>query len=146
VARANADVQAIAGAIAGLARETGSLSVASPGQAATSNGHLDLLVGLGNVPRQRDGNQWIVGRTSALAERLGERSGLRLEIGSDPWGDRYTVNVGALHDRTMAAAAAPTGAAIWVLSAGPNGIIETPFAQDAERATLKGDDIGARVR
>ena len=145
VARANADVQAIAEAIAGLAGQTGSPLVAPPGQTANSNGLLDLFVGPGNVPRQGDGNQWIAGRTSALAERLGGRSRLRLELGSDPWGNRYTVNIGALH-AAMAAAAARTGTAIWVMSAGPNGIIETPFVQNGERATLGGDDIGARVR
>jgi hypothetical protein len=40
-----------------------------------------------------------------------------------------------------------TKSAVWVLSAGPNGIIETPYAQSILTATQAGgDDIGIRVQ
>jgi len=44
------------------------------------------------------------------------------------------------------AGAFTTSHAVWVLSAGPNGIIETPFDQPASTASPGGDDIAARVR
>jgi prepilin-type N-terminal cleavage/methylation domain-containing protein len=56
-------------------------------------------------------------------------------LGPDPWGQAYVVSVGAMEagGRPVALAARP-----WILSAGPNGIIET--APDA--LTLGGDDVG----
>lgn len=52
-------------------------------------------------------------------------------LSPDPWGARYAANVGLL--------ARPTGQAVIVLSAGPNGLIETPFAQVGLRRG--GDDV-----
>jgi len=51
---------------------------------------------------------------------------------TDAWGRCFLFNVG-----TWA-----SGRPLWLLSAGPNGLVETPV--DSE--TLGGDDIGARVR
>ena len=48
---------------------------------------------------------------------------------ADPWGNPYVVNV---------AAAGP----IWVVSAGPNGKVQTAVVDNV----VKGDDIGFRVR
>ena len=129
VARANADVRAIAAAIAAVSKDGGSQ------RTPAVNATVDLLIGPGNVPRQKDGRQWIGGKTASLAELLAA-SHAGAVAGNDPWGNRYTVNIGA----------AENGNAIWVLSAGPNGIVETPFAQEGNRATLGGDDVGARVR
>ena len=53
----------------------------------------------------------------------------------DPWGNCYAVNL---------AAANRPGAAVWALSAGPDGIIDTPFLGAVE--TPAGDDVGIRVR
>jgi len=70
------------------------------------------------------------------------------EIAADPWGNRYVVNV-ALIDLSPGAATASGQAkmAVWVLSAGPNGIIETPFASSILNATRAGgDDIATRIQ
>lgn len=57
----------------------------------------------------------------------------------DPWGRAYVVSVGAMeHDGSPIV----PGAKGWVLSAGPNGILET--APDAP--ALAGDDIGMILR
>jgi hypothetical protein len=53
--------------------------------------------------------------------------GVALEV--DPWGNSYLVGV------------EPEGSR-WILSAGPNGIVETPAGPEA---TPAGDDIGARL-
>ena len=54
---------------------------------------------------------------------------------TDPWQNQFIINV-----RWLQPGATPH--AVWVLSAGPDGIIETTFAQP----NLAGDDIGFRVR
>lgn len=55
----------------------------------------------------------------------------------DPWGNCYLVNLAAL------TASEPT--TVWVVSAGPNSIIETPsFAKGS--STPGGNDVAARIR
>jgi len=58
---------------------------------------------------------------------------------ADPWGNRYAVNIG-----NMAGANA-----VWVLSAGPDGIVQTAFNQAIPAngvLTTTGDDIGYRMK
>ena len=63
---------------------------------------------------------------------------------SDPWGNRYLVNMGVLQ-AGEADEASTEPRALWVLSAGPNGLIETVYAAPALSAVVGGDDIGARI-
>lgn len=65
-------------------------------------------------------------------------------IDSDPWGHAYLVNACRLkftpphgHVRNRA---------VFVLSAGPDGIIQTPFDQPIENASVFGDDIVVRIQ
>ena len=51
-------------------------------------------------------------------------------VGPDPWGGRYALNVGAIMHRS---------ADLFVLSAGPDGVVTVPF--DADGLTLPGDDL-----
>lgn len=55
-------------------------------------------------------------------------------IGPDPWGNRYAINV---------AHWSRGSASLVVLSAGPNGLIETPFAGEA--TARGGDDVIAVI-
>jgi prepilin-type N-terminal cleavage/methylation domain-containing protein len=57
---------------------------------------------------------------------------------SDPWRNRYMLNAAKL--------APGVNEAVWVLSAGPNGLVETPFSQPVGISVLGGDDIGYRVK
>lgn len=63
-------------------------------------------------------------------------------IGSDPWGNAYVVNAGAL--------AFGLNQAAFVLSAGPDGKIQTAFAQNigsgSSAFVVGGDDIVARIK
>jgi hypothetical protein len=69
------------------------------------------------------------------------------ELGSDPWGRRYLVNIGMIDTSAGTVTVAGTvKAAVWVLSAGPNGTIETPYTQSVLTAQLYGDDIGQRIQ
>jgi hypothetical protein len=79
-----------------------------------------VLVGPGNVPQAVD-PRWTAGPALPL-------SGMD-DIGPDPWGNAYLVTAAA-------------SGATWVLSAGPDGIIQTPFAGEAPA----GDDRAAAVR
>lgn len=54
------------------------------------------------------------------------------EIGADPWGNAFVVNVNGYYDTTEY---------VWVVSAGPNGDIDT----GADDVTLQGDDIGVLI-
>ena len=71
-------------------------------------------------------------RTSALIGWRGPY--VQKTVDADPWGHRYAVNVGALRS---------PGSDTLVLSAGPDGIVTTPF--DADGLTEARDDIGALV-
>lgn len=53
----------------------------------------------------------------------------------DPWGNPYVINIGDLlsNDASLK---------IWVISAGADGIIQTPTINDS----TSGDDIGSRLR
>ena len=83
-----------------------------------------MLVGPGSPPRSND-PRWTTGPSAPFG----------VTLTADPWGNAYVLN----------AAAAPTGAAVWLLSAGPDGIIDTPFVQPAANATTLGDDLAHRL-
>lgn len=66
---------------------------------------------------------------------------------ADPWGNRYMVNIG-LYDPSPGALDEQGNMkkAIFVISAGPNGQIDTPYEQPANAASVYGDDIAHRMR
>jgi len=70
------------------------------------------------------------------------------EINADPWGNRYMVNIRFLDPSPGALdARGQVKNSVWVLSAGPNGIIETPFAQPVTLGGLTcGDDVSAIIQ
>ncbi len=102
----------------------------------------DLLATPGNAPISKVAG-WTGGRTETFSRYVAARSAfcggvLHDEPTSDPWGNYYVVNIGLL-------GAAPARRAIWVLSAGADGVIDTPIDQPAPTAVLHGDDVGVRV-
>jgi hypothetical protein len=62
----------------------------------------------------------------------------------DPWGHEFLVNTDIL--RQARPDAGSTEYAVFVISAGPNGILETPFLQPASRARAFGDDVLVRIQ
>ncbi len=56
---------------------------------------------------------------------------------ADPWGNYYIVYPPAPDSHAATAR--------WVISAGPNGILETPLRQPLTSATILGDDVGIRL-
>ena len=94
----------------------------------------DVLCGPGRMPLAETPatERWVTTPHALLAAVVDSRRALS----PDPWGNCYAVNV--------AATLSPESAVLWVLSAGPNGIIDTPFLGGSE--TPVGDDVGVRVR
>ena len=68
---------------------------------------------------------WVTTNTASLGSALG-----RDTLGADPWGNSYLVKVVG-------------GTGVVLLSAGPNGLVETPF--DTPGLTAGGDDITRTV-
>jgi hypothetical protein len=97
-------------------------------------GAVDVLCGPGRLPEATaDARGWITAPRGSLAAVLTEHESLPI----DPWGNCYLMNLRAM--------TAVEPSAVWVLSAGPNGIIETPFiAKDP--AGPAGNDVGMRIR
>jgi hypothetical protein len=93
-----------------------------------------VLCGPGRLPLAPTpaAERWVTMPRAALVAVVGDGQALS----ADPWGNCYVVN--------LAAIAAGEPAIVWVLSAGPNGVIDTPFVTASE--TLAGDDVGIRVR
>jgi hypothetical protein len=94
-----------------------------------------ILVGPGASPEIPPESDW-----SQVTAISGSAAHLDLTLSPDPWGNHYLIHPpagpGAPHRADIAR---------WVLSAGPNGILDTPFRQAPERAGLGGDDIGVRL-
>ena len=86
-----------------------------------------VLRGEGRNPGGDSRSQWFQA-VGSLDRELEARGGSSCPT-TDPWLQAYLVNARA-------------NAAIWVVSAGANGILETAF----EATTPDGDDIGSRVR
>jgi len=66
-------------------------------------------------------------------------------VDADPWGHAYLVNVKFLAS-TPSTPDGWSAEAVFVLSAGPNGIVETPFAQPVGSAHAYGDDVVVRIQ
>ena len=113
-----------------LAIELATASGRSSLSRAAADG-IGLLTGPGDPMADATDGTWRSTRAAALSSYFLPAE----EITADPWARSLLVNVGST-----------SGAgAIWVLSPGPNGIVETPFAlHDAAHAA--GDDIAVRVR
>ena len=155
--RAKNDARAIGEAIQNLHKDLAKWSVYASSPLTPANATLERLTSAGNAPGVSGAPgtaDWIIAdaTTDALDDHLatnrlsdasqypgtGEfawRGSYLAEAPEDPWGNRFIVNV-----RWLQPGASPN--VVWVLSAGPNKIIETTFAQPS----LAGDDIGFRLR
>lgn len=166
-ARAESDCQTIMSAIVQFYRDNGFFPLwrlAQGGGPGLPEHRLQLLISPGNIPQEDQPTLWSTGVAGQLAEQLvNDTPGYALKSGtsqngwvgpylssainSDPWGNRYVVNI-ELIDSSASATTRSGGikAAVWILSAGSNGIIETPYSQSVLYAAVGGDDIGFRIQ
>jgi general secretion pathway protein G len=176
VARANSDCKQIANAVVQFYKDTGFFPQwartldGGPGEAAD---RLTLVVGPGNTPQGRLTDPALQGWLVQPAERgvgsladqlmsngigylmrspsvpLGWNGPyLSSPIGADPWNNRYMANVGLLDtSQGVQTASGAVKSAVWVISAGPDGVLQTPFNLPVTRVqTQLGDDIGFRIQ
>lgn len=167
LARTRADAQTMAAAVAQFYKDNGFFpqwSAANAGGPGLPANKVDLLVSDGNVPTVAAANTWTTGTTDTIADQLLANAPsytlknataaygwngpyLSTAVSADAWNNRYMINVGLI-DTTQGTQAAGGGTknAVWVVSAGANGEIETAYSQPITTAVLTGDDIGVRVQ
>ncbi len=167
VARARADTQTVSAAVIQFYRYNGFFpqwSAASAGGPGLVANKVDLLVSTGNVPTVAAPNLWTTGTTDLITNQLMSNAPgyttrtatatfgwngpyLSSVLGSDPWNNRYMINIGLI-DTTQGTqtAAGALKSAVWVVSAGPNGGVETTHSQPITTAVLGVDDIGFRLQ
>lgn len=167
VAKARNDCQTIGSGIFQFYRDTGFFPlwrIAQNGGPGLPANKVQVLASRGNLPLEDVPTLWSTGAQGDLAEQLvtnGPGYTLKTptsqfgwngpyfssDIGADPWGNRYLVNIGLVD--TSPGAATLSGQpklAVWVLSAGPNGTIETPYRLQILNAATAGDDLAFRVQ
>lgn len=166
--RARQDVRALAGAIVRFYQDTALVPRTTDsidGRAGVNV--VDMLVTDGGIPalpgNTDDANPWVTGTTDyfsnhlvnnvpgywlkSAADGLGwNGSYLASTPEADPWGNRYMVNIVFLDPRPGLIDNGEVKRAVFVLSAGPNGIVELPFEQPVTDVTMAGDDIVHRIQ
>jgi prepilin-type N-terminal cleavage/methylation domain-containing protein len=167
IARTKNDAQTLAAAVVQFYKDNGFFpqwSAANAGGPGLPANRVDLLVGPGNVPTVAAANLWTTGTSDTITDQLiGNAPAYTLKnataaygwngpylstaINADAWNNRYMINVGLI-DTTQGTQAAGGGTkqAVWVISAGANGQIETAYSQDMTTAVIGGDDIGVRIQ
>jgi hypothetical protein len=148
--RARGDVRTIAVSLVRLMNDVGPARSRDEGWAT-----YDLLVGAGLTPATSGASARRWAATGATVGRLDDHliingpdypvrqprspfgwrgAYLQDPVASDPWGQRYAVNVAAMHSPTFDTV---------TLSAGPDGIVESAFERDG--LPTAGDDIVSSV-
>lgn len=166
-ARARNDTQTVSAAIIQFYRDNGFFpqwTTASAGGPGTNANKVDLLVSVGNLPTEATASTWTNGSTDLLEDQLLSNAPaytartatntfgwngpyLSSSIGADSWNNRYMVNIGLI-DTTQGTqtGAGATKSAVWVISAGANGQMETTYTQPITTAVTSGDDIAIRIQ
>lgn len=167
IARARNDTQTISAGIIQFYRDNGffpqwhTANAGGPGLPANK---VDLLVSTGNVPVVAAPNTWTTGTADLVDDQLLSNTPgftprtatsafgwngpyLSGGIGADAWNNRYSVNVGLI-DTTQGiqTSGGATKSAVWVISAGANGQLDTPYTQPITIALPSGDDIALRIQ
>lgn len=167
IARSQTDSQTVASAITQFYKDNGFFpqwSLANAGGPGLPANKVDLLISPGNIPTVASPNMWTTGATDALADQLMSNApGYTMktatatfgwngpytssDIGADAWNNRYMVNTSLL-DTTQGTqtSGGATKSAVWVISAGPNGQLETAYTQAITTAVKSGDDIAVRIQ
>lgn len=131
----------------GGTREIGTLASDAPLPGTTSATGLWTEARLGSLSGQLLRNDVGYAVSNPVRERGWDGPYMSAAIQDDAWGQAYLVNVFWLDPRDVLEDidGNKLGAA-WVISAGPNGVVETPYYQPRDNARLYGDDIGYRLQ
>ena len=167
VARSRTDTSTLAAAVTQFYKDNGFFpqwSASNGGGPGLPANKVDLLVSPGNIPVVSAPNTWTTGTTDTLADQLMTNAPaytmktatspngwngpyLTSAIGADAWNNRYTINVG-LFEATQGTqtSAGLTKSAVWVISPGANGLLDTPYTQALTTAQASGDDIAVKLQ
>lgn len=139
--RAAADVRSIYTAMAVFKKDTGQWPMMDNGCNAT----VTLLYGDGNLPSNLAAMGFSTAVTSSYNDHLATdangcynnwKGPYMARVTADPWGNAYVTNTDSL---------TVTNQEVWIISAGPNGLIDTPVP-NVGGGMLVGDDIGLRIK
>jgi general secretion pathway protein G len=138
ISRANADVKAISVAISVFRKDSGRWPLMDNACAENTS----MLSGDGNLPANFDAVGFNPGISGSYNDHLTADTNAcygatwqgpyMARVAADPWGNAYITNVEAFSDFNRP---------VWILSAGPNGQVETT----TDSLTVLGDDIGLRI-
>jgi general secretion pathway protein G len=138
IAKAQADARSILTSVAVMRKDTAQWPIMD----AACAPNITLLTSDGNLPANLAALGFDIGVTSSYNDHLPQdtngcynnwRGPYMARVAGDPWGNAYVTNADSFPI---------AGNPVWVLSAGPNGQVETvPFLQ-----TPLGDDIGIRIQ
>jgi len=133
ITKAQADERSILTALMIFKKDTGKW----PSLAEDCTTKVTLLEGRGNPPSNDISFAYDTSVTKSLNDYLQSDNGCfnnwkgpyMADVAPDPWGRKYYINAGDFDTKKI----------IWIISAGPNGVLETD-----PRSTLQpvGDDIG----
>lgn len=140
ISRAAADVRAISTALIVFKKDVGQWPTKTGGCAEG----VTILYGSGNAPANLAAQGFDQTSGENFDEPLVSNSGgcynpsvwkgpYIAVVSPDPWGNHYFTNANGFNT---------PGAPVWILSAGPNGTVDTPAASTA----VAGDDIGLRIK
>lgn len=167
IARGRVDCSTVTSALVQFYNDNGFFpqwTLAQNGGPGTSASKVELLVSPGRIPEAQASTWTTTAKTDLLSNQLmsnapgyalktaGSPFGwngpyLSSEIGADPWNNRYMINVGSLDPAAGVQGQGGVGKdAVWVISAGPNGTVETIYSQPATLAVRGGDDIAIRLQ
>jgi len=139
ITRAAADVRSISNALIVLKKDTGGWPVSASCATGTT-----LLMGDGSIPSISpvvtgwdvttpvNYNQYLLNDDQGCWPNTW-RGPYMAAVIQDPWGNSYITNADSFQVQ---------GGAVWILSAGPNGVVDTPAGNNV---TLE-DDIGLRIK
>lgn len=138
ISRSSADIKSITTAMIVLKKDTAQWPVLD----SSCSDSVTLLYGQGTLPANLSMMGFDSDESSAYDEHLSRNDNACYNnwkgpyiaiVSPDPWGNAYVTNASAFRRELRP---------VWVLSAGPNGRLETP----AMNEILVGDDIGFRIK
>jgi general secretion pathway protein G len=150
IARAQGDIKSVQGALMNFKRDTGSWPVKTADPAVTvSILYTDSTsTATPPIPTMTDPN-WTVTTPARLADHLGSdannvygstwKGPYMSTMAADPWGNAYVINAAQFN----------TNRPVWIMSAGPDGILQSGPLSDIcndKNATPPGDDICLRIK
>ena len=138
ITRASADIRSISSALIVFKKDTAQW----PAMDGTCALNLTLLAGSGNVPTGLGVNGWDNTSSANIDNHLminddgcyNNWKGPYLpSVSADPWGNQYVINAGNF---------GVSGSPVWIMSAGPNGILDS----NPGSTSSVGDDISSRIK